>query len=109
MLSSYDEAVKLLNSGDNWAFIGRTPAIDNTVAESGGKILKDQKVWKTVYGSFAVRQGECEAKLAAVLFLIPTPRSNAKYFMPSHLLAKFPGQETNQPSILGWFIEVRTW
>lgn len=48
--------MNLVRSG-GWAFIGRTPAIDNDVFFSYGLLAKSPQILKKTYGSFAVQYG----------------------------------------------------
>lgn len=58
LVTTYKDGMDLLNSGANWAFIGRTPAIDNSVIQSNGKLIKHPKVWRTVYGCLGLKKGK---------------------------------------------------
>lgn len=53
---TYEKAIALVRGG-GWAFIGRTPAIDQAVCESNGLIAKDPTVYKKTYAAFGVQKG----------------------------------------------------
>lgn len=56
LLKTYDDAIALVKSG-GWAFVGRTPLIDEAVCKSLGLIAKEPTVFKKTYAGFAVQKG----------------------------------------------------
>ncbi|XP_055348148.1 glutamine-binding periplasmic protein-like [Paramacrobiotus metropolitanus] len=53
---TYDDAINLIKN-QGYAFVGRTPLIDQEVCNSYYQIAKDPTIFKQTYASFAVQKG----------------------------------------------------
>ncbi|XP_055335027.1 uncharacterized protein LOC129586060 [Paramacrobiotus metropolitanus] len=66
---TYDQSIACVkrDDGNQCRFIGRTPVIDNEIVQSNGKLGKDVKTIRPVWGSFSVHKAASNPKITPMI------------------------------------------